>query len=102
MKKNRLGRSSLVVSDICMGTMTFGNQADEKTSFDIMDMAFDAGIDFFDTAETYGDGDSELFMGTGLIGKRDQGKHQQQGQPGGSRYGFHRLPPGGPCGKALC
>ena len=53
MKRNRLGRSSLVVSDICMGTMTFGNQADEKTSFDIMDMAFDAGIDFFDTAEMY-------------------------------------------------
>ncbi len=53
MKKNRLGRSSLVVSDICMGTMTFGNQADEKTSFEIMDMAFDAGIDFFDTAEMY-------------------------------------------------
>ncbi len=53
MKRNRLGRSSLVVSDICMGTMTFGNQADEKTSFNIMDMAFDAGIDFFDTAEMY-------------------------------------------------
>jgi aryl-alcohol dehydrogenase-like predicted oxidoreductase len=53
MKKNRLGRSSLVVSDICMGTMTFGNQADEKTSFEIMDIAFDAGIDFFDTAEMY-------------------------------------------------
>ena len=53
MKRNRLGRSSLVVSDICMGTMTFGNQADEKTSFNIMDMAFDAGIDFYDTAEMY-------------------------------------------------
>ncbi len=53
MKKNRLGRSSLVVSDICMGTMTFGNQADEKTSFAIMDRAFEAGIDFFDTAEMY-------------------------------------------------
>jgi aryl-alcohol dehydrogenase-like predicted oxidoreductase len=53
MKRNRLGRSSLVVSDICMGTMTFGNQADEKTAFAIMDMAFDAGIDFFDTAEMY-------------------------------------------------
>ena len=53
MKRNRLGRSSLVVSDICMGTMTFGNQADEKTAFDIMDMAFDAGIDFYDTAEMY-------------------------------------------------
>jgi aryl-alcohol dehydrogenase-like predicted oxidoreductase len=36
-----------------MGTMTFGHHADEKTSFEIMDMAFDAGIDFFDTAEMY-------------------------------------------------
>lgn len=53
MRKNRLGKSSIVVSDICMGTMTFGNQADEKTAFRIMDMAYDAGIDFYDTAEMY-------------------------------------------------
>lgn len=53
MQKNRLGKSSIVVSDICMGTMTFGNQADEKASFRIMDMAYDAGVDFYDTAEMY-------------------------------------------------
>ena len=53
MRKNRLGKSSIVVSDICMGTMTFGAQADEKTSFRIMDMAFEAGVDFYDTAEMY-------------------------------------------------
>ncbi len=53
MNKRRLGRSGIVVSDICMGTMTFGNQADEKTSFRIMDMAYDAGVDFYDTAEMY-------------------------------------------------
>jgi aryl-alcohol dehydrogenase-like predicted oxidoreductase len=53
MKRNRLGRSAIVVSDICMGTMTFGNQADEKTAFRIMDMAYEAGIDFYDTAEMY-------------------------------------------------
>lgn len=53
MKRNRLGRSSIVVSDICMGTMTFGTGADEKTSLEIMDRSFDAGIDFFDTAENY-------------------------------------------------
>ncbi len=53
MQKNSLGRSAIVVSDICMGTMTFGAQADEKTSFRIMDMAFEAGIDFYDTAEMY-------------------------------------------------
>lgn len=53
MKRNRLGRTGIVVTDICMGTMTFGLQADEKTSFAIMDRALEAGIDFFDTAELY-------------------------------------------------
>ena len=53
MRKNRLGKSSIVVSDICMGTMTFGNQSDEKQAFRIMDMAYDAGVDFYDTAEMY-------------------------------------------------
>jgi aryl-alcohol dehydrogenase-like predicted oxidoreductase len=53
MHRKRLGQSSIVVSDICMGTMTFGNQADEKTSFRIMDMAYEAGVDFYDTAEMY-------------------------------------------------
>lgn len=53
MKRKRLGRSGIVVSDICMGTMTFGSQADEKTAFAILDRAYDAGIDFFDTAEVY-------------------------------------------------
>jgi len=50
---NRLGRSSIVVSDICMGTMTFGTGADEQTSIEILDRSFDAGIDFYDTAENY-------------------------------------------------
>ncbi len=53
MKRNRLGQSGLVVTDICLGTMTFGLQADEATSFAIMDKALEAGIDFFDTAEMY-------------------------------------------------
>ena len=53
MNYNRLGRSSIVVSDICMGTMTFGTGADEQTSIEILDRSFDAGIDFFDTAENY-------------------------------------------------
>ena len=53
MRRNRLGKSSIVVSEICMGTMTFGNQADEKAAFRIMDMAYEAGVDFYDTAEMY-------------------------------------------------
>jgi aryl-alcohol dehydrogenase-like predicted oxidoreductase len=53
MKRNRLGRSGIVVSDICMGTMTFGTMADEKTACDVLDRCFEAGIDFYDTAENY-------------------------------------------------
>ena len=53
MQFRRLGSSPIVVSDICMGTMTFGTQVDEKASLRILDHAFDAGINFFDTAENY-------------------------------------------------
>ena len=53
MQRRRLGASGVVVSDICMGTMTFGTQCDESTSHAICDRAWDAGIDFFDTAELY-------------------------------------------------
>ncbi len=53
MQKKRLGSSGVVVSDICMGTMTFGSQCDEKSSHAICDLAFESGIDFFDAAEIY-------------------------------------------------
>ncbi|MCE9500257.1 MAG: aldo/keto reductase [Leptospira sp.] len=53
MKKRRLGKTGLIVSEIGMGTMTFGSQCDEKMSHAIMDKAYDSGIDFFDTAEIY-------------------------------------------------
>lgn len=49
----RFGRTGLRVSRLCLGTMTFGFQSDEATSFAIMDAAFDAGITFFDTADVY-------------------------------------------------
>jgi 1-deoxyxylulose-5-phosphate synthase len=53
MKITSLGRTGLKVSEICLGTMTFGNQADPPTSFAIMDTADQAGINFFDTADAY-------------------------------------------------
>lgn len=53
MEKRRLGRSGIVVSEICMGTMTFGSALDEAESFAVMDHALENGIDFFDTAEIY-------------------------------------------------
>ncbi len=53
MQHARLGKSPLYVSKICMGTMTFGSQADEAMSHRILDASFEAGINFFDTAENY-------------------------------------------------
>ncbi|QBD77927.1 aldo/keto reductase [Ktedonosporobacter rubrisoli] len=53
MKIKQLGHTGLKVSEICLGTMTFGNQADKATSFAIMDVADQAGITFFDTADVY-------------------------------------------------
>jgi aryl-alcohol dehydrogenase-like predicted oxidoreductase len=53
MGNRRLGKSGIVVSDICMGTMTFGSQTDEAEAFRVLDMSLDAGINFFDTAEGY-------------------------------------------------
>lgn len=53
MKHRRLGKSAIYVSDICMGTMTFGSQADEKTAHRVLDQSFEAGINFFDAAENY-------------------------------------------------
>jgi 1-deoxyxylulose-5-phosphate synthase len=47
------GRTGLRVSRLCLGTMTFGFQCDDDTSFAIMDAAYDAGITFFDTADMY-------------------------------------------------
>lgn len=74
----RLGRSGLKVSRLCLGTMTFGLQCDEPTSFAIMDRAAEGGISFFDTADAYplgGDldlrGKTEEIIGRWLKGKRD-------------------------------
>lgn len=53
MEIKPLGRTGLKVTEVCFGTMTFGNQADESLSFKIMDTADQAGINFFDTADVY-------------------------------------------------
>lgn len=53
MQHRRLGKSAIVVSDICMGTMTFGSQTDEAAALRILDRCFEAGINFYDTAEGY-------------------------------------------------
>ena len=53
MKSKRMGQTGLKVTEICLGTMTFGMQCDEATSFAIMDKAVEHGVDFFDTADGY-------------------------------------------------
>ena len=53
MKTIQLGQSDLHVTPICLGTMTFGEQVDEATAFDILDRSLERGINFIDTAEMY-------------------------------------------------
>jgi len=54
MEYTHLGRSGLTVSRLCLGTMNFGPQTDEPDAFSIMDSAHENGINFFDTANVYG------------------------------------------------
>lgn len=75
MKYRQLGRSGVRVSELCLGALTFGEAdqssmmhkigADEKTAFAMMDRALDAGMNFVDTADVYGqDGLSERVLGS--------------------------------------
>ena len=70
MRYRNMGRTGLKVSEICLGTMTFGHGTDERASEEIVDLAFDSGVNFFDTANTYGDGASEVLLGNALKGRR--------------------------------
>lgn len=64
MEYRRLGKSGLKVSELSFGSwITFGNQIKDNTSEKLMKMAYDAGINFFDNAEIYADGESERVMG---------------------------------------
>ena len=53
MKKNNLGKSEIMVSEICLGTMTWGQQNNEKEAHDQLSYASERGINFIDTAEMY-------------------------------------------------
>jgi len=70
MQYRFLGRTGLKVSELCLGTMTFGREADEATSFQIMDRFVAAGGNFLDTANVYSRGLSEEIIGRWLKGKR--------------------------------
>jgi len=78
MESRRLGRSGIAVSTICMGTMTFGNQADEAMSHRALDMSLDGGINFFDTAENYPVPPDEKYAGRTeeIFGRWMKGKNR--------------------------
>lgn len=79
MQYTHLGRTGLVVSRLCLGTMNFGPETSEDDSFSIMDHALEHGINFFDTANVYGakkgEGVTEQILGRWFAqggGRRDK------------------------------
>lgn len=82
MKYNPLGRTGISVSEICLGTMTWGSQNSEQDAHDQLDYAFSEGVNFIDTAELYPTtplspetyGDTERFIGNWMKarGNRDR------------------------------
>ncbi len=70
MEYRRLGRSGLKVSEICLGTMTFGRGSDTAAVDRIVQSALDAGVMFFDTADGYNNGDAEVMLGEALKSRR--------------------------------
>jgi aryl-alcohol dehydrogenase-like predicted oxidoreductase len=108
MEYRNLGRSGIKVSCLALGTMTFGETdersfmhevgCDEATAFAIMDRAFAAGVNVFDTADIYGrDGAAEAVVGRWLAerGRREQvvvaSKFRFASTPGPNREGCSRL-----------
>jgi len=69
MLHTNLGRSGLKISRLCLGTMNFGWHATEKEAFRIMDAALDAGINLFDTANSYGGTKEQRGLTEELIGR---------------------------------
>jgi voltage-dependent potassium channel beta subunit len=71
MEYRRLGKSGLQLSELSFGSwITFGNQIENGISERLMDIAYDAGVNFFDNAEVYADGRSEEVMGDILSKKQ--------------------------------
>jgi aryl-alcohol dehydrogenase-like predicted oxidoreductase len=71
MELRELGETGVKVSALCLGAMTFGNEADEETSRQLVDRFLGAGGNFVDTADVYSAGVSEEIVGRVLRGRRD-------------------------------
>src|SRR5690606_33343817 len=70
MRRRPIG--SLSASVVGLGCNNFGGRLDESAARSVVDAALDAGVDFFDTADTYGATNSETFLGRVLEGRRDK------------------------------
>src|SRR5271170_6749449 len=74
MRNNLLGQTGLYVSELCLGTMTFGGggmwkaigQLSAKEAEELVGIALDSGINFIDTANVYSEGESERHLGAAL------------------------------------
>jgi len=75
MKYKKLGRTGLFVSEICLGTMTFGGrgelwpiigQLDQAAAKNLLRLSIDAGVNFVDTADVYSEGESERILGSAI------------------------------------
>jgi aryl-alcohol dehydrogenase-like predicted oxidoreductase len=72
MEYRVLGKTGIQVSSLCFGTMSFGRDADEATSAAMFSLCRDAGINFFDCANSYAGGRSEEILGKLIAGSRDE------------------------------
>ncbi len=72
VRERPVGTSTLTVPAVGLGCNNFGWRIDEEQTRAVLDAAIDAGVTFLDTAESYGGGLSEEFMGRALDGRRDQ------------------------------
>lgn len=69
MEYRRLGSTGTVVSTLCLGTMTFGTESDEKVAHEQLDRFVERGGNFVDTANVYSGGESESIIGRWLTGR---------------------------------
>jgi aryl-alcohol dehydrogenase-like predicted oxidoreductase len=72
MEQRALGSSGLTVSVVSLGCNNFGASVDSARAMRVVDEALDVGINFFDTADVYGGGESERMLGAALKGRRDR------------------------------
>src|SRR3954452_11165383 len=71
MQRRRLGQSDIEVSVVGLGCNNFGRSVDESGTRAVVDAAIDADVTFFDTADIYGRGLSESYLGAALRRRRD-------------------------------